>query len=213
MAHSVPTPRLGDAMTIAVQEAVEPIIAAFAVRLRAVFDRAMIDWTNTPNRGLFIYPRTRANIIFDHIIRHALAEFDGDGDETVKALHEAQSVKFMFNNSVVARFKKGNENGVGSNIETTSFLDFVDPQTCFGGLPDIHRIEIVYKLNILGTDYAEVEVVARNKVGRIWAFPLVAKPSAEIVPLPIRTPPVLTPPAVTPKVRPAEESAGSEPTE
>ena len=167
----------------------------------------------TPNRGLFIYPRTRANVIFDNIIRHALAEFDGDGDETVKALPEAQSVKFMFNHSVVARFKKGNENGVGSNIETTAFLDFVDPQVCFGGLPDIHRVEIVYTLNILGTDYAEVEVVARNKVGRVWAFPLVAKPSAEILHLPPRTPPVLTPPSVTPKVRPAEDETGADQSE
>lgn len=200
-------------MTIAVQDAVEPIIGAFAERLRSVLDKAMKDWMDTPNRGLFIYPRTRANIIFDHIIRHALADFDGDGDETVKALHESQSVKFMFENSVVARFKKGNENGVGSNIETTAFLDFVDPQACFGGLPDIHRVEIVYTLNILGTDYAEVEVVARDKVGRVWAFPLVAKPSAEIVPLPLRTPPVLTPPSVTPKVQPAEEAADSEPSE
>tara|TARA_R110001599_G_scaffold6485_1_gene31783 strand:- start:3975 stop:4577 length:603 start_codon:yes stop_codon:yes gene_type:complete len=200
-------------MSIAIQEEVEPIIASFAARLRAVLDRAMSDWLEMPDRGRFIYPRTRANIIFDDIVRHALIEFDGDGDEDVKALHEPQSVKFMFKNSVVARFKKGNDNGVGSNIETNAVMDFIDPQSSFGGLPEIHRVEIVYMLNVLATDYAEVEVVARDMDRRVWAFPLVGKPSAEIVPLPTRTPPVLTVPVVTPKVAPAKEDSGKDATE
>ena len=200
-------------MPIANQEQVEIIIGGFAERLRSVLDRAMKDWLEVPNRGLFIYPRTRANVIFDNIVRHALVEFDGDGDESVKALHETQSVKFMFNNSVVARFKKGNENGIGSNIETNAVMEFIDPQSSFGGLPDIHRVEIVYTLNILGTDYAEVEVVARDIDRRVWAFPLSAKPSADIIPLPPRPAPVLTPPVVTPKVAPSEEISGKESTE
>ena len=70
-------------MAIAVQTEVEPIIGAFAYRLRAVLDRAMEDWLATPDRSRFRYGRTRANIIFEHIIRHALAEFDGDGAGTV----------------------------------------------------------------------------------------------------------------------------------
>jgi len=193
-------------VAIANREEVEPILEQFAGRLRAVLDRAMDDWLETPNRGQFIYTRTRANIIFDHIIRHALLEFDGDGDNTVKALREAQTVKFLFHNSVVARIKKGNARGVGSNIETQAVLDYVDPQASFGGLPDIHKVEIVYQLDILGTGYAEVAVVARDRKTRIWAYPLGGQPTAEIIPLPTRAPPVLTPPAVTPKASPDEES-------
>lgn len=186
-------------MAIAVQHKVEPVLGAFAIRLRAILDRAMADWLATPNRGQFMYARTRANIIFDHIIRHALSEFDGDGDATVKALREPQSVKFLFQSSVVARFKKGNGRGVGANIETQTVLDYIDPQSSFAGLPDIQRVEIVYQLNILGTGFAEVAVVARNKRTRVWAYPLTGRPAADIIPLPTRTPPVLTPPAVTPK--------------
>jgi len=171
-----------------------------------VLDRAMGDWLATPDRSNFRYGRTRANIIFEHIIRHALAEFDGDGASTVKALVEAQSVKFLFHNSVVARFKKGNAKGVGSNIETQAFLNFVEPQGCFAGLPEIHRIEIVYQLNFLGTDYAEVAVVARDRNTRIWAYPLTSRPSADIIPLAPRPTPVLTPPVVTPKAAPKKES-------
>ena len=198
-------------MPVAVQDRVEPILGIFAERLRDVLDRAMDDWLAIPRRGQFLYPRTRANIIFDHIIRHALLEFDGDGDSTVKAIRESQSVKFLFHSSVVARFKKGNARGVGQNIETQAVLDFVDPQSSFAGLPEIHRVEIVYQLNFLGTGYAEVAVVARDRNTRIWAYPLTANPSAEIIPLPPRPAPVPAPPAVTPKAPPEEKSGEDKP--
>jgi len=193
-------------MPIANREKVEPIIGVFSERLRAVLDRAMEDWLAIPDRSRFRYPRTRANIIFDRIISHALAEFDGDGDSTVKAIQESQSVKFLFHDTVVARFKKGNARGVGANIETQAVLDFIDPQGSFAGLPEIQRVEIVYQLNFLGTGYAEVSVVARDKRARIWAYPLTSTPSAEIIPLPPRPAPVLTPPVVTPKATPEERT-------
>lgn len=186
-------------MSIAVRDKVEPVLGVFAVRLRAVLDRAMSDWQATPGRAQFIYSRTGANVIFDHIIRHALIEFDGDGDSAVKALREPQSVKFLFHNAILARFKKGNAKGVGSNIETQAVIDFIDPQSSFFGLPDIQRVEIVYQLNILGTGFAEVAVVARNKSSRVWSYTLNGRPSAEIVPLPTPARPILTPPKVTPK--------------
>lgn len=193
-------------MPIAKREKVEPIIGVFSERLRAILDRAMDDWLAMPDRSRFIYPRTRANIIFDRIISHALVEFDGDGDNTVKAIRESQSVKFLFQDTVVARFKKGNARGVGANIETQAVLSFIDPQSSFAGLPEIQRVEIVYQLNFLGTGYAEVSVVARDKRSRIWAYPLTSTPSADIIPLPPRTPPVLTPPVVTPKAAPGEKT-------
>lgn len=193
-------------MAVAVLEQVQPVLAAFADRLRSVLDRAMGDWLKTPDRGRYRYPRTRANIIFDHIARHAILEFDGDGDGDVKALTETRSIKFLFHDAVVARFKKGNARGVGSNIHTQAVMDFVDPQGCFNGLPEIHRVEIVYQLNILGTGFAEVSVVARDRRTRIWAYPLTSRPSAEIIPLPSRVSPVLHPPVVTPKAKVVDDS-------
>ena len=186
-------------MSLATRDKVEPILEVFAVRLRAVLERAMADWLAIPDRGKFIYGRTGANVIFDHIIRHALVEFDGDGDAAVKAMREPQSIKFLFHSSVLARFKKGNARGVGGNIETQAVLDFIDPQLSFAGLPEVQRVEIVYQLDLLGTGYAEVAVVARNKSSRVWSYPLSGRPSAEIIPLPTPIRPILTPPKVTPK--------------
>lgn len=196
-------------MPIAKLEAVQPVLDAFGLRLRAVLDRAMEDWLQHPNRSELIYARTGANYIFDRIAHHALIEFDGDGADTVKALPEAQTVKFLFRNSVVARFKKGNSKGVGSNIETQAVLNFVDPQGIFAGIPEIHRVEIVYQLNVLGTGFAEVAVVARDRKTRLWSYPLDGR-SADIIPLPTRTPPTLSPPAVTPKAAPDVKTGDDE---
>ena len=197
-------------MAIAVQSEVETALGGFVARLRAVLDRAMEDWQATPNKSWFIHARTRSNIIFDLVARHALAEFDGDTD--VHIIRQPQTVKFLFLDRVLTRFKKGNARGVGSNIETQAVMDFVDPQGSFAGLPDVHRVEIVYQLNVLGTGFAEVAVVARDKRARVWAYPLTGRPSADIIPLPTRTPPVLTPPQVLPKA-PAEEESGDKPAE
>lgn len=192
-------------MAVAVREEVEAILAGFTGRLRAVLDRAMEDWEAQPNKGWFIWPRVHANIIFSFIIRRALEEFSDDSD--VHIISEAQTVKLLFRDSVLVRFKKGNARGVGSNILTQSVLEFIDPQLAFAGLPDVHRVEIVYQLDILGTGYAEVAVVARDRRTRVWAYPLSSKPSAEVIPLPDRVTPVLTPPAVTPKAPPTEKSS------
>ncbi len=197
-------------MPIADKSEVEATLESFTVRLRSVLDRAMEDWAAVPQKSWFIHARTRSNIIFDLIARHAQSEFDEDSD--VHIIREPQTVKFLFLGRVLARFKKGNAKGVGSNIETQAVMDFIDPQGSFAGLPDVHRVEIVYQLNILGTGYAEVAVVARDQRTRVWAYPLTGRPSAEIIPLPMRTTVVLTPPVVTPKPR-ADEAVEEKPAE
>jgi hypothetical protein len=194
-------------MPIANQAEVEQTLEGFTVRLRKVLDQAMVDWEGTPNKAWFIWPRVRANMIFSYIVRRALEEFGEDPD--VHIINEPQTAKFLFRDAVLVRFKKGNARGVGANIVTQTVLEFIDPQLAFEGLPDVHRVEVVYQLNILGTGYAEVAVVARDRRARIWAYPLTGRPSAEIIPLPPRTPPVLTPPAVTPKA-PAEEKSSDD---
>ena len=193
-------------MPVAVREEVEAVLDNFTIRLRGVLDRAMEDWSAYPNKAWLMFARDRSKIIFSYIIRHAVEEFDGDQD--IHVLREPQTVKFLFRDSVLVRFKKGNAKGVGSNIETQAVLEFMDPQLSFSGLPSVNRVEVVYQLDVIGSRYAEVSVVARDRNSRIWAYPLTAKPSAEIIPLPPRVPPVLLPPTVTLKKPPQEENEG-----
>jgi hypothetical protein len=144
--------------------------------------------------------RVRANIVFDAIARYAKEQFDGDAD--VHVIVTKHTVKFLFKDQVLVRFKKGNANGVGSNIETQAVLDFIDPQCNIPGLlPDLLYVEICYKPDDLGASISEVAVVGRDRTKRLWDYPLPeSEAGAEIIPLPPREPEEAAP-VVTPKRR------------
>lgn len=173
-------------MTIPVEDDVRAVLRAFEGRLRAVIDRAWTEWMDSDIRGRLIRNGAKATVVFDFIVRHALAEFDGDPDIHVIAKHS--TVKFLFKDTVLLRFKKGNAKGVGSNIETQAVLDFIDPERkLFPELPDILKIEVCYQPDRLGMKIDEVAVVARDRKKRIWSYALETGAGAEIIPLPSRT--------------------------
>lgn len=193
-------------MPVPIQEDVRAILGDFERRLRAIVDRAWAEWMACEIRGRLIFPRTKSDIVFDMIARHAVAEFDGDPDIHVIAKHS--TVKFLFRNTVLVRFKKGNGSGIGSNIVTQAVLDFVDPERNLFDLPDILKVEVCYQPDRLGTQVKEVAVVARDRNKRLWAYPLEAERGADIIPLPPRAPDD-SPPAIVVKT-PSEKSEGLE---
>lgn len=175
---------------------VRAILGDFERRLRIVVDRAWAEWLESDLRGRLIFARAKSDVIFDFIARHALAEFGDDDDIYVVAKHS--TVKFLFRDQVLVRFKKGNAKGVGSNIETQATLDFIDPNREIPGfLPEIFKVEVCYQPDKLGTQIKEVAVVARDLKKRVWAYPLAAEAGAEIIAFQPRigddAPPVVTP--------------------
>ncbi len=159
------------------KEDVERILAPFQVRIRNVVKCALGEWlavkrfSTDRGRGAPLYPRTAANYIFDAAIREAQAEF-GD-DPNVRIFSEAQTAKFLFARDVIVRFKKGDEAGLGRNILTQAVMDFLDPQQALPGLPPAAvKVEIVWKLNDIETEIAELLVVARDGDRAIWAYPI-----------------------------------------
>jgi hypothetical protein len=188
------------AMSIANKEEVKSVLADFEGRIRAVVDHAWAEYQADPNRGKYIYSRTGSNILFDFIARHALAEFDNDAG--IHVVVKPQTVQFLFKDRVLVRFKKGNARGVGSNIETQTVLDFIDPQLCIPDLlPDVHRVEASYRADELGLQLKEVAIVARNRSSRVWAYALNGESSSgtgKVVTLPQRLADS-APPRVTPK--------------
>ena len=183
------------------RELAKTVLEPFEARIRSIIDRAWQDWLSTPDRGRFMFlARMRANMVFDAIARYAIEEFDGDVD--VHVIVTKHTVKFVFKDQVLARFKKGNANGVGSNIETQAVLNFIDPQRNIPDLlPDLIYVEVCYKPDDLGASLAEVAVVGRDRTKRLWDYPLPApEPGADIIPLPPMEPEE-TPPVVTPRRR------------
>ena len=84
---------------------------------------------------------------------------------------------------MLVRFKKANNAGLGSNIQTQAVLDFVDPQLEIRDLlPEIHHIEVCYHLDKLATHMDQLAVTARQGNRKLWSYELQHPPSAEIVP-------------------------------
>lgn len=186
-------------MPIPKQEDVQELLRDFEQRIRRVVDQAWHEWQEFPNKGKYVFlPRMRAVVVFDAIARLSQHEFAGDAN--INVIVKKQTVQFLFHKQVLVRFKKGNSNGVGSNIETQAVLDFVDPQRTIPGLvPDIMKVEVCYRPDELGIVLDEVAVVARDRYKRIWSCPLDrATPTAGITTLPPRAPDT-TPPTVVPR--------------
>ena len=114
-------------MTLADELAVRAVLAKYETPLFHAVRMAWEDWKALPLGGrLWFAPRSRACLVYDFIVQRAATAFADD--KTVRILRRNETVKFVFDDAVVLRFKKAADNGLGSNIHTQSTLDFVDQQ-------------------------------------------------------------------------------------
>lgn len=164
-------------MRIHTEDEVRAILAPYHDRiLKAVIDGCS-RWENFSTQrsecGLtrYRYKRTEANFLFEEITEVARNEFADDS--SVKVFEESQTVKFCFDDKVIARFKKDGGNKLGVNILTHAVLDFNDPQASLPGLPpEAAKIDFVWKRNEIEGGVESVSVVARDGNSTVWAYDL-----------------------------------------
>jgi hypothetical protein len=90
----------------------------------------------------------------------------------VTIVYGHQTKWFIIGDRVLFRFKKGNQNGLSSNVATTQALAFHDPQENLPGIPDLIRVEAVYVLNDLATGIESLHVVRRSRARVAWSYQL-----------------------------------------
>ena len=174
---------------------VQSTLGRFHPRIRRVVELAFAEWRavvkfrSEEAFGPVMYPRTVANYVFDAIARHAIAEFGDDPSVNVKI--EPQTIKLFFKGAVYARFKKGDENRLGQNIETQTVLAFIDQNETLPGLPpETVKVEFIWLANELQTRLEHVLVVARDKDTLLWDYEL--EPAGEdvglVIPFPVQVP-------------------------
>jgi hypothetical protein len=170
-------------MSVPTIDDVRPILQAFELRLRKVLEAAWDeDWQSMPTRQKsLLSKRSRASCMFDFAKHRAIREFTGDSE--IQMIHKGQTVKFLFQNSVLARIKKANARGLGSNIETQAVLEFVDPQFKMFDLPPLHHVEICYQEDNFATRISSISVTARQLYRRIWSYELQRPQTATITPI------------------------------
>jgi hypothetical protein len=171
-------------MPTANEQAVRAALAKYEIVLsRAVHD-GWGDWRALQLGGRLLFPaRSRACVVYDFIVQRAMAML-GD-DRAVRVIRRDETVKFIFGDTVALRFKKANDNGLGSNIQTQATLGFVEQQQQLPGVPNVHKVEVVYVLNRLQTRIEQVLVVARDGDVCLWNYDITPDSGTTIIQLPM----------------------------
>jgi hypothetical protein len=174
-------------------------LAPYAERVRLIVERGYNDWLKSSDRPKLIFERSRANVRFDHIARHAQIEFGSE--KGVRVIAENETVKLLFcSGTILLRYKHADEDGLGANIVTPSILEFIDAdrQPLLPGMPDLHKVECNFRQNDLDTALESVVITARHMRKKLWSYEL-AKPEAEILPFAPSASPAPTRPEVRPR--------------
>ena len=136
-----------------------------------------------------IWARTRACMMFERLtVRLQETFFDDPG---VRFEFANETVKITFDDKIVARVKKADGNGLGHNVQTETNDLFCGQADMFPGFEPLDRIEIVYVLNMYGTEIKRIMVQARDGDVRLWAYKIddtEIGTAAPVYPLPPRPP-------------------------
>jgi len=168
-------------LDLPVKEAVEKALRRIEPILYNLIKESWKDWRTGQWTPTFRFGRTRANILWEFIIKRADEAFANDPGIERKEKH--QTVSYIIDETVLFRFKKGDRQGYTCNVPTQRALAFdnhnindIDQRKMFQALlfQDAYpsRVEIVYTLNKLSTDIENIFVVARNKGKKLWAYPV-----------------------------------------
>ena len=157
-------------MPAPVEHVVQAALTPYNSRIHQAIGRGFRKFVSRLQFGANVFKRTDSVDISDCVASELLAEFEAKDGVTV--FRKNGTVKFLFANRVVVRFKKGGKNGLGMNCRTAANDDFLNPELPFHDAPRAMKIEMCWKLNALGTACANVVVVARNGAGALWSYSL-----------------------------------------
>jgi hypothetical protein len=189
-------------MPIPSKSTVRPILDEIRDQIVTAIQGAWDDWLASHYNGVWRFKRSRANFVFEQIIDRAHASLlDHDAVHVIDA-HETK--KFLVRNTVLFRFKKADEAGRSSNVATQLALAFHDHEEDLFGLPEVQRVEVVYKLNRLETQIDEICVVARDGDQIAWEYSLLDA-GEDAVPLPMPEPKPERPAAAIVKLKGAAD--------
>lgn len=158
---------------------VRDILEPFHPQLLSVVHSAWKDWKSCPDMS---FARTRANVVWDCMIKHARITFEDTPG--VHFLDQHNSCYLYFEPGLIVRFKKADENNRSKNFPTNLALDFNDPQITLPAVPAATRVEVIYKLNREESGIASVCVVQRNHSNIAWVYTIEQAAGAEIHQLP-----------------------------
>lgn len=128
-----------------------------------------------------VFQRTGSGLMHDFIAQEASTALDALPG--IRRITHDKSVRYLVEDKVLFRFKRGTRSGLGSNIDTQANDDFIDAKVDLLGIAHIWKVELLWYPNRLRTKLDRVEVSARDGKRRLWAYTLGKRPDAETLPL------------------------------
>ena len=172
-------------MTLPNQAAVRPVLDEIRGHIVASIHKAWDDWTASDHVGVWRCKRSRANFVWEQIVERAHAALSDN--DTVHVIDGHETMKFLVQDAVLFRFKKADDSGRTANVATQLALAFHDHEQNLFGLPEVLRVEVVYKLNKLETSIQDICVVARDGDQVAWEYSLLDADDV-VQPLPMPSP-------------------------
>jgi hypothetical protein len=112
-------------------------------------------------------PRTRANVIYEHIAQEARRRFEGRQGVVLTNKHGFLTINI--GSDFILRFKKLDAYGQSRNVQTKQQKLFSLQMQMFG-LGDETRITAGYQLNALATEITDIKVVCPDGRRNAWGF-------------------------------------------
>ena len=138
---------------------------------------------SNPEWPTLAFVSTGSKMMHDFVVQEAAFALD-DMSGVHKIAHD-KSVRYLVDDRVLFRFKKGNRDGLGSNIDTKANYDFIDADVDLLSLPGIMKVEVLWYPNRLMTKLDKVEVAARDGKSRLWGYALGEEPDIGMLPTPL----------------------------
>jgi len=176
-----------DFMSFPEKSVVLPVIEEFADDISDIVLGGWRDWIKSDQVSVWRCKRSRANFVWEQMIGRAHAAFSDLHD--VHIIEGNETFTFLLCDQVLFRFKKGDEQGLSSNIPTQQVLAYHDHDQDLFGLPAVSRVEVVYTTNKLETEIADILVVAREEGKVMWTSSLL-KRKDNVIELPVSPTPL-----------------------
>lgn len=165
------------------EAAAKTILEPYKARLRECIMQAWEDYESQYGHVRYIHtPRTRANIVHDHMVHHARRLFEGNAGVFMSEIKGLFLIEIE--GQLLVRFKKLDEDKKHHNYPTPQNLEFWD-QLDLPGIPHLTRLVAGYELNNLQTAIDAIYITCPNGSCNAWYFELEDEMArTEIVELP-----------------------------
>ena len=125
-------------------------------------------WKRSSEFGRVRRLGTRASIVWERATDLAIEAYSED--RTVEILHHHDTYSYIFDDEVLGRLKKGDDDCLTANYPTPLSLAYHENDLDLFGHREIDRVEFVYKLNRFQTEMIGAFVVGRDGDKVAWSY-------------------------------------------